>query len=74
MNNKILEFKDVEENQLFLNNNNWLCQKIGDTCYNVIADNHGCLFACFHDGDCSDLEVKKIFKTDNILDIIKNME
>jgi hypothetical protein len=34
-------FGDVCENQFFIDNDGWLCQKMSELCYNTIADEEG---------------------------------
>jgi len=41
-----LEFRDVEEDQFFVNHYGNLCQKISDDQYNVIADKNGVPLGC----------------------------
>jgi hypothetical protein len=58
-----LEFRDVEEDQFFVNHYGNLCQKISDDKYNVIADKNGGPLGCaatFVGEDRRDLFVQRI--------------
>ena len=61
-----LEFRDVEEDQFFVNHYGNLCQKISDDQYNVIADKNGVPFGCYAthvDEDRRDMFVQRILPT-----------
>ena len=53
---KQLVFADVAVNQFFVNNNGWLCQKVGSDSYIQITDSEGELYADFYaDQDAGEL-------------------
>jgi len=61
-----LEFRDVKEDQFFVNYRGNLCQKISDDQYNIIADKNGVPLGCIAtrvDEDRRDLFVQRILPT-----------
>jgi hypothetical protein len=58
-----LEFRDIKENQFFVNFYGNLCQKVSSNQYNTIADKNGVPFGCasIHiDEDRRDMFVQRI--------------
>lgn len=42
-------FSDVRDEQFFVNSDLQLCQKVGQNCYNIIADTNGAPLAIYCD-------------------------
>lgn len=49
-----LTLLDVDENQFFINDNGYLCQKVSNYAYNVIAVSQGMPLAYYKNLDLSD--------------------
>jgi hypothetical protein len=57
---KQLTLADVEVNQFFVNQYDWLCQKVCSNAYIKITDREGKPYADFYDGEDDEQPIQRI--------------
>lgn len=58
---KVLTFGQVEIDQFFVDSGGWLCQKVGVSSFNTIADDGGNPAADYYKNIATDKVIQKIF-------------